>query len=192
MYMREAPQIELIKNCVFILMYLNFKHLQNTLHWMQYTYWDIFCTAQNSFWTRQFWRLLELLPFFVSPLPHQQNFSLWGYFSFGETKKMLFGERSGEMEERDMGVMTCLDKNLLSTQHGIGRFTRKSPIRKWVNVLSLQKFTESEHSLSQQCQLVHWYRWIPRTPTKQGKPVLKEAHPPGGNSWYFGVPHHIR
>ena len=39
----------LIKNCVFILTCLNFSHLQNTLHWMQYNYWDVISTVQNSF-----------------------------------------------------------------------------------------------------------------------------------------------
>ena len=38
-----------IKTCVFILTCLNFSHLQSTLHLMQYTYGDIFSTAQNSF-----------------------------------------------------------------------------------------------------------------------------------------------
>ena len=28
---------------------LNFSHLQSTLHLMQYTYWDAFSTALNSF-----------------------------------------------------------------------------------------------------------------------------------------------
>ena len=82
------------KNCVFILTCLNFSHLQSTLHLMQYTYQGVFSTAQNSFWTRQFWCLLVLLPFFVSPLPHQQNTSLWGLFSSGETKKKV---SEGEM-----------------------------------------------------------------------------------------------
>ena len=39
-------------------------------------------TAQNSFWTHQCWCLLMILPFFVSPLSHWQNISLWGLFSF--------------------------------------------------------------------------------------------------------------
>ena len=59
----------------------------NTLHLMQYTCWDIFSTAQNSFWAHQFWCLLVLLPFFDSPVPHRQNVSLWGLSSFRETKK---------------------------------------------------------------------------------------------------------
>ena len=29
----------------------------------------------------------------------------------------------------------------------------------------------------QQCQLVYWYRWVPRTLTKWGKPVLQGARP---------------
>ena len=45
-----------------------------------------FSIAQNSFWTCQFWCLLVLLPFFVSPLPYWQNISLWGIFSLGELR----------------------------------------------------------------------------------------------------------
>ena len=56
---------------------------------MQYTYQDVFSTAQNSFWTHWFWCLLVLLPVFVSPLPHQQNVSLWGVFSSRETKEKV-------------------------------------------------------------------------------------------------------
>ena len=70
-----------IKNCAFIFRCLNFNHLQSILNLMQYTYWDFFPTVQNSFWTHQFWCLLVHLPFFVSPLPHQQNVSVWGLFS---------------------------------------------------------------------------------------------------------------
>ena len=42
----------------------------------------LFSTAQNSFWTHWVWCLLILLSFFVSPLPIQQNISLWGLFFF--------------------------------------------------------------------------------------------------------------
>ena len=48
----------------------------------------LFSTAQNSFWIRWFWCLLVLLPFFVSPLPHWQNVSLWGFFIQGIKKKL--------------------------------------------------------------------------------------------------------
>ena len=77
-----------------------------------------------------------LLLFFVSPLPHQQNSSLWGIFSSGETLSMvwagaLIGHPSwnGQMIER----------------------------------VKKKKFTEAELSLSQQCCLIPWYRWIPTT-----------------------------
>ena len=76
----KKPWNLFIKSHVFILTYLNFSHHQSTLHFMRYTYWDFFFTAKNSFWTHWFWCLLVLLPLFVSPLPHEQNISLWGIF----------------------------------------------------------------------------------------------------------------
>ena len=81
----------MIKNCVFILTCLSFSHLQSTPHVIQYTYQDVFSTAQNSFWTPWFWCRLELLPYFVSPLPHQQNVYSRGIFSSGKTKNSLLG-----------------------------------------------------------------------------------------------------
>ena len=81
-------------NCVFILTCLN---LQSSLHLIQFTYWDGFSTAQNSFWTCWVWCPLVLLLFsFVSLLPHLQNISLWGLFSSGEIFKKSLGEGSGE------------------------------------------------------------------------------------------------
>ena len=44
-------------------------------------------TAQNCFWTCQFWSLLVFLPFFVLPLPHEQNIYFWGLFLSRETNK---------------------------------------------------------------------------------------------------------
>ena len=102
-----------IKNCVFILTYLNFCHLQSTLHLTQYTYQYDFFTARNSFWTRWFWCLLVLLLFFLSPLPHQQNVSLWGLFSSGETnkqKRVVQGE-IGWIGRVGYGVMLFWVKN---------------------------------------------------------------------------------
>ena len=72
--------IYLLKNCVFILTCLNPSHLQSILHLMQYTYPGVFSTAQNSFWTCQFWCLLVLLLFFVLPLPHGQMFPFEDFF----------------------------------------------------------------------------------------------------------------
>ena len=54
---------------------------------------------------------------------------------------------------------------------------------RWRNLQ--KKFTEAKTILSW-CQLAHWYRWVPRTLTWQGKPVLQEANPPEGNSSFLG------
>ena len=108
---------------------------------------------------------LVLLWFFVLPLPHGQNFSLWGLFSSRETKKVAWGENRwiGRVGHGDHAVF---GQKLLNTQLGVGRSTHKSPIMKWANALSLQReFAEAKHSLSQQCRQVHWYRWVPRTLT---------------------------
>ena len=45
-----------------------------------------------------------LLPFFVSPLPHQQNFPFKDFFHPGKQKKS-FGEGEGEYGGWDMRVM---------------------------------------------------------------------------------------
>ena len=120
-----------IKNCAFTLTCLNFSHLQSPLHLMQYTYQDFFPTVQNSFCTCQFGCLLVLLLFFVSPLPHQQNVSLW--LSSRETKKGRLGEIRwiGKVEH---GGHASLGPKL-NTQYGVGRCTCKSPIMKWANLL---------------------------------------------------------
>ena len=58
-----------------------------SLHLIQYTYQDIFPTAQNSFWTRQFLILLVLLLFFVSPLPISKMFPFKDFFHLGKQNK---------------------------------------------------------------------------------------------------------
>ena len=168
--MRGGPQeAEFIykKWCNYSYMF-NFRHLRRTLHLMQYTYWDVFSTAQNSVWTRRFWCLLVLLLIFVSPLPHWQNVSLWGFFSFREiTKKRCLRGKTrwiGRVGPRGHAIF---GQKLLNTQHRVGRCTCKSPVMKWANVLkeSSKILTEAKRSLSQQCQLVHWFRWVSRTLT---------------------------
>ena len=108
----KNPGIHFFKKlCVYFYMF----KLQSPLkyfHFMQHTYWDIFSTAKNSFWTRWFWCLLVLLRFLVLPLPHQQNVSLWGSFSLG--KQRSFGARSGEYGEWGMGFMPFLVKKCLT------------------------------------------------------------------------------
>ena len=115
--------------------------------------------------SKQFLNSLILMPFgasaffFVPPLPHWQNVSLWGLFHPGKQKeKVTWGESVwiGRVGHRGHAVF---GQKLLNTQCGVGRCARKSPIMKWANTLkeSSKKFTEAKHSFSQQCQLVHWY-----------------------------------
>ena len=53
--------------------------------------------------------------------------------------------------------MPFFGKKLLNAHRGVGRCALKSPVMKWAKALkeSSKKLTEAEHSLSQQCQLVH-------------------------------------
>ena len=72
----------------------------------------VFSTAQNSFWTHRFWCLLVLLLFFVLPLPHLQNVSLWGLFFIQGNKKCHLGQdRVNREGEAGMRVMLFLVKN---------------------------------------------------------------------------------
>ena len=125
----QNPQNLFIKYCVFILRCLNFSHL------IQYK--DLFSTLVNSFWTRWFWRLLVLLPFFVSPLPHCKTFPFEDFFHPGGKKKVIQGKISWIGRVGQWGHTVFGQK--WKIQHGVGRCTRKSTIRKWANMLSLQK-----------------------------------------------------
>ena len=125
---------------------------------------DAFSTAQNNFSICQFWFLLVFLPFFVSHLPHRQNVSLWETFSSREPKKITMNEVEwiGKVGHGGHGIF---GPRLLNTRCGVGRCAPKSPIIKWAMcwIFKTKIFTEAKCSLSQQCQLVHWYRWVPRT-----------------------------
>ena len=103
--------------------------------------------------------------FSVSPLPHQQNVSLWGIFPSGKQKKSL----GWDLVNREGGVWgsCCFVKNSRTLRKAWAGALVNYP--SWNGQMcwkSLQKkFTEAEHSLSQQGQLVHWYGWVPRTLT---------------------------
>ena len=155
-------------------MCLNFSYFQSTLHLMQYTYQDTFSTAQSSFWICWFWYLLVLLPYFcftsstLAKLFPLRDFLIWG------NEKSLFGWDQVNRESGAWGSCRFLSKNfwtcsmvwagvLVNHPSWNGQMCRKR---------LQKKFTEAKHSLSQLCQVVHWYRWVPRTLTWQGKPVL--------------------
>ena len=122
------------------------------------TYRDVFSTVQNSFWTYQCWCLLVLLAFFVSSLPHQQNLSLCGLFHLGKqsNKKATWGEiwwtgRVGHRGHADSS------QKVPNTQRSVGRCTQVEithhEMGKHVERVFKKKFTEAEHSPSQQHQL---------------------------------------
>ena len=126
----------------------------------------LFSTAPNSFWTCQFWYLLVLLPFFVSPLLCRQNIFLWGLFHWGNKQKGCLGWDWVNRKGGAQGFTLFLVKNCWILGSGASKSIRKSPIMKGADALSLpKKFTEAERSLSQQHQLVHWSRRVPRTLT---------------------------
>ena len=151
-----------IKYSVFILSCLNFSHLQSTLHMMQYTYQHVFFSTAQS----QFWCILALLPYFVSPLPYLQNMSFEEFFHLGnQTNKKVTQVKIRWIGRVGHRGHVIFGQKPLNTQHGVGRCIHKSSIMKWANALkeSSKTFTDAECSLSQHHQLVHWYRWVPRT-----------------------------
>ena len=92
-----------------------------------------------------------------------------------------------------MGVMPLLVKNCwtLSTAWA-GALVNHPSWHGQMHWKSVQKnFTGTAHSLSQQCQLRHWYTWGPRTLTyspRAGSLYYKGSHPPEDNSGLGGGP----
>ena len=163
-FKREPKELEFI---YFKIVYL-FLHIYTSENFKVLSIWcntliETFSTAQNCFWTHRLWCVLVLLPFFVSSFPHLQNVSLWGFF-IQVNKKNTQGEIRWIGKVGD-GGHAIFGQKLLNTQHDVSRYTYKSPIMKWKNTLkdSSKKFTEVEHGLSPQYQLVQWYRCVPRT-----------------------------
>ena len=111
-----------------------------------------FFHCQNSSWTCWFWWLLVLLPFFVLPLPHRQNVSLWGLFSSGETKKKSLGLLSPRLSDYGgwgTGVMPVLVKNCwtLTTVWAAALVYHPS----WNGQMSSKK-----NSLKESSRKIHW------------------------------------
>ena len=105
---------------------------------MQYTYQDVFSTAQNSFWTRCFWCLLVLLPCLFVCLCHL--FHISKTFPFDRKKNKVPWGEIGWIRRVGHGGHAVFHQKLLNTQRSVGRCACKSPIMKWANTLkSLQK-----------------------------------------------------
>ena len=93
-----------------------------------------------------------------------KHFPLRNFFIQGNKNRLSGQDR---VNWGKPGGHAIFGQKMLNTECGVGRCSCKSPIMKWANTLkdSSKKFTEAKCSLSQQCQLVHWYRWVPRTLT---------------------------
>ena len=96
-----------------------------------------------------------------------KSFPLMTFSSRETNKNNLLGGSIRWIRRVGHGSHAIFSQKLLNTQCGVGRCAHKSPIMKWANTVkeTSKKFTEPECSFSQQCQLVHWYRWSLRTLT---------------------------
>ena len=129
----------------------------SALHLMQYTYQDVFPLRKTC--------LLMLLPFSFHLFHIRKT---WGLFSFGETKKSCSGQDWGNGEGGKQEGILCLVKNCRIPSVIWAGVLVNYPIMKWASAMKECKkknLTEAECSLSQQCQLAHWYRCVPRTLT---------------------------
>ena len=125
-----------------------------------------FFTAENSFWTHQFWGPFSASAIFYFTSSTCKTFPFEDFFHLGKQKQVAQGD-IGWIRKIGHGGHAFFGQKLLNTQHNVGRC---APLLKhWV---LRKKFTEAKGSLSQQRHLVHQYRWVPRTLTKRGKLVL--------------------
>ena len=109
--------------------------------------------------SKQFLNLSILMSFSASAVfcfassTSAKHSPLMTFFIQGNKQKKVTWSEIGWIGRVGHRVMLIFGQKLLNIQW---RCACKSPIMTWANVLSLQKkFTEAEHSLSQQCQLVH-------------------------------------
>ena len=138
----------------------------------KYFPFDVLYLWRHFFYcSKQFLNSSILMPFSASAFfcftssTSAKYFPLRTFFHQGKPKKSL-GDRDGKigwMGRMGHGGHDVFDQKCW-TLIMVWTSARKSPIMKWVNTLkeSSKKLIEAEHSLSQQRQLVHWYRWIPR------------------------------
>ena len=122
-----------IKNFIFILTYLNFSHLQTTLHLIQCTYQYFFPPLKIVFELVDFDAFSASAVFlFHLILQGKAKCFPWRIsFHVGKQKKSCSGWRGWVGQ----GVHVVFGQKLLNIQHSMGRFTCKSPIMKWANAL---------------------------------------------------------
>ena len=131
---------------------------------------DAMHLSRYFFHCSKLWNLSILMPFSASTVfcftssTSAKCFPLRLFFMKGNKREVVQGEIRWIGRVGHAGYCQFLVKHSW-TQRGVGRYAPKSPVMKWANALkeSSKKFTEAEHSLSQQCQLVFWYRSVPGT-----------------------------
>ena len=141
----------------------------------------LFFHYSKWFWTHQFWWLLVILPFFVSPLLHWQNVSLWGLFSSGKKKKVAQNEIRWIRRVGHRVLLFCV-KNCLTLSTVWAGMLINHPSWNGQMHWVLKNFTKDKCSLSQHHQLVHWSRWAPRTLTQWGEACTTRVLPSEDNS----------
>ena len=152
LYEEEPPQIRIYSKNIYSYMF----KLQSPSN---YSPFDVIRLLRRFFHcSKQFLNSLilmplVLLPFFVLPLPYQQNISLWGLFSSWETNKQkchLGQDRVNRKgEELGGGVKLFLVK--ICWTFSAVWCSCKSPIIKWTNTLK-----ESSNK-------IHWGQMQPLT-----------------------------
>ena len=112
------------------------------------------------------------------------------FFSSKETKNQSLGRDQVTFREGKAGDYGVLGQKLLNTQSSVDRCARKSPIRKGVNTLSLQKKKNPLKPNAASHNSASWYpdtdRFLEHSPS-WGKPVLQGARPPEDNSSFLCV-----
>ena len=153
------------KLCIYSYM---FKHRSPSKYsiWCNTPIETFFHCPQNSIWTCQFWCPLFFCCFLFHLFHISRTFPFEDFFHPGkQTKKS--NSRQDWVNRVVHGGHDVLGHKVLNTQHGVAGVLVNHPSwngqTRWKG---LQKeFTEAEHSLSHLCQLVHWYRCIPKTLT---------------------------
>ena len=154
---------------------------------MQYINWKVFSTAQNSFWTYQFWCLLVLLLFCFTSSTSAKCFPLRTFFILGNTHKKVAQGKIGWIGK--VGSCWFWSKTTDHSAQELTRVLKNYP--SWNGQTCWESSKKIHWSWMQpltRSQLVHWHRWVPWILTCWGKPVLHGAHPPENISGFFWSP----
>ena len=149
---------------------------------MQYTYWNIISTVQNSFELIDFDTLGASAIFCYTSSTSTKHFPLRTFFLWGNKKRVARGE-TGWMGWGAQGH-DVFGQKLLNPQCGVSRCTPKSPIMKGAEML---KESSKKNSLSQTHNKTSWcndaYVFLEHSP--RGGSL---CCPPEDNSGFFVSP----